>query len=96
MSTKKLISFIEQHSKRDLSVINYSKTAKIICFWFKIEFSCQFRKTAQFMAKSVFFWLFAFFMAYGQIWLTASDQKPYPSTGLYSIKSQYASERYKN
>ena len=34
------------------------------------------------MAKSVLFWLFAFFMAYGQIWLTASDQKPYCNTGL--------------
>jgi len=34
------------------------------------------------MAKSVLFWLFAFFMAYGQICLTASDQKPYCNTDL--------------
>jgi len=37
------------------------------------------------MAKSVLFWPFAFFMAYGQIWLTASDQKPYCNTALLSF-----------
>ena len=43
------------------------------------------------MAKSVFFWLFAFFIAYGQIWLTASDQKPYPNTalGAWAMNDQF-------
>jgi len=45
----------QQHIKGDLSVLNFSKTDKIICFRFKIELSCKFRKTAQFMAKSVLF-----------------------------------------